>query len=60
MNTDSIKAAINLANDSYKNGYDEGRRVGFSEGLDAAKELIAGKSPQQIADEREAKLAAEQ
>jgi hypothetical protein len=48
----SIKSAIDLANDSYQSGYDEGRRIGFSEGLQAAGELIAGKSAEEIIAER--------
>ena len=52
---DTIKAAIDLANDSYKSGFNEGRRVGFNEGLQAAAELIAGKSAEQIVAERQVK-----
>lgn len=52
---DSIKAAIDLANGSYKSGYDEGHRKGFSEGLQAAADLIAGKSAEQIIVERQSK-----
>lgn len=55
--SDSIKAAIDLANGSYKSGYDEGYRVGFNEGLQAAAELIGGKSAEQIIAERQAKQA---
>lgn len=56
---DTIKAAINLANDSYKSGYDAGREIGFNEGLQAAQELIGGKAPEQIILERRERLAAE-
>lgn len=56
---DSIKAAIELANDSYDGGFAAGREVGFTEGLQAAQELIGGKLPEQIILERRAKLAAE-
>lgn len=55
---DSIKLAIDLANDTYKAGYDSGRDIGFNEGLQAAQELIGGKSPEQIIMERRAKLKA--
>lgn len=56
---DTIKAAIDLANDSYQGGFAEGREIGFNEGLQAASELIAGKSPEQIILERREKLKAE-
>lgn len=56
---DTIKAAITLANDSYIAGYNEGRDIGFNEGLQAAQELIAGKPAEQIILERREKLAAE-
>lgn len=52
---ESIKSALTLANDSYKAGYDEGHRIGFSEGLQAAQDLIAGKSPEAIIAEQQAK-----
>lgn len=53
--SDSIKAAIDLANGSYKSGYDEGYREGFNEGLQAASDLIAGKSAEQVIVERQSK-----
>jgi hypothetical protein len=56
---DMVKASIDLANDSYKAGYDAGREIGFNEGLQAAQELIAGKAPEQIILERRKKLEAE-
>lgn len=56
---DTIKAAIDLANDSYLAGHREGREVGFNEGLQAAKELIAGKAPEQIILERRERMKAE-
>lgn len=56
---DTIKAAIDLANDSYKGGFDAGREIGFNEGLQAAQELIGGKPAEQIILERREKLAAE-
>jgi flagellar biosynthesis/type III secretory pathway protein FliH len=56
---DSIKAALNLANESYQGGYEAGREIGFNEGLQAAQELIGGKSPEQIILERREKLEAE-
>lgn len=56
---DTIKASIDLANDSYQAGYREGREIGFNEGLQAAQELIGGKSPEQIILERREKLKAE-
>lgn len=56
---DTIKAAIDLANDSYKSGYDAGREIGFNEGLQAAQELIAGKAPEQIILERRERMKGE-
>lgn len=52
---DTIKAAIKLANDSYdegrKHGYQTGFREGLTAGLDAAKKLLDGASPEQIVAE---------
>jgi hypothetical protein len=56
---DTIKAALELANESYRGGYDAGREIGFNEGLQAAQELIAGKAAEQIILERRKKLEAE-
>lgn len=56
---DTIKAAIDLSNESYKAGFYAGRDIGFNEGLQAAQELIGGKAPEQIILERRKKLAAE-
>jgi hypothetical protein len=56
---DTIKHVVDLANDTYKAGYDVGREIGFNEGLQAAHELIGGKDHEQIILERRAKLKAE-
>lgn len=56
---DTIKAAIDLANESYNGGYEAGREIGFNEGLQAASDLIAGKAAEQIILERREKLKAE-
>jgi hypothetical protein len=54
-----IKASLDLANGTYKAGYDAGREIGFNEGLQAAQELIGGKAPEQIILERRKKMEAE-
>ena len=56
---ETIKAAVNVANATFKAGYDVGRELGFNEGLQAAQELIGGKAPEQIILERRKKIAAE-
>lgn len=38
--SDEIKSAINLANDSFKAGHDEGYKLGFKEGVAAAQKII--------------------
>jgi hypothetical protein len=37
---DEIKSAINLANDSFKAGHDAGYRLGYMEGVAAAKKMV--------------------
>ena len=56
---ETIKAAVQLGNETFKAGYDLGRELGFNEGLQAAQELIGGKAPEQILMERRAQLKAE-
>lgn len=56
---DDIKAAMQHSTDTFKAGFNCGREIGFNEGLQAAQELIAGKSAEQVILERRAKLKAE-
>lgn len=56
---DSIKFAAQIAKDTWKAGYDNGREIGFNEGLQAAQELICGKLAEQIISERRETLKAE-
>lgn len=37
---DLIKASLNLANDSFKAGHDAGYRLGYAEGVAAAKKMV--------------------